>query len=214
MGLRVLEELIRSGKSVPVYESLSQIHESENGADLHWRAQFGSISRWNVGRMPQITSPNSGDTCAVLGLWLRRTAVVGTAADDSLSTLPFVAPRQPVMCPWRWMGVLWKASLQPQAWARTVCWVLVGGHRGQTCGTKIRIWGVFPLCVYFLLKACRLFLITTSIATNTPDTLWVYLFTCLTCHLVEMLLTRDAVEKAHMGDVFISQAVWSGEQCW
>lgn len=45
MGLRVLEELIRSGKSVPVYESLSQIHESENGADLHWRAQFGSISR-------------------------------------------------------------------------------------------------------------------------------------------------------------------------
>lgn len=35
MGLRVLEELIKSGRSVPVYESLSQIHESENGGVIY-----------------------------------------------------------------------------------------------------------------------------------------------------------------------------------
>lgn len=205
MGLRVLEELIRSGKSVPVYESLSQIHESENGTDLYWRAQFGSISRWGVGRMPQITSPNSGDTCAVLGLWLRR-----TAADGSLSSLPFVAPRQPVMCPWRWTRVLRKASLQPLARACTVCWALVGGHRGQTCGTKKEFEMLFPFACIFIKGLPWIFNTNQCCCQHPRYPLSLSLYIPLSRSTAHPWCSK----KGSHGGCFISQAVWSGEQCW
>lgn len=133
--------------------------------DLHWSAQFGSVSKWNVGCVPQITKILIVET--LVWFW----------DSDSKEQWPWEQRLRVPTAESAFCGsclsahdaslaekkVLWKPFLQLLTFSGpcTVCylictvafrgflWLFMGGHSGWTCWPEERIGDVFPLCVYF-----------------------------------------------------------------